>query len=635
MDIFGYTSSTYVPPTQSYTTPLTSFKKSSAVPGVSLHSAIHSIAQTNFQDDLISLLSYVRTKKIPIIPISVPDVRCVLGHGLSFLVNGAEMPETYIDHRSGVEFPKGMIVAMKRSVVRDDMTDIIGHRMRVLFTEILTMCHPPLLAHPNIVKLLGICLEIEGPGISKIAIPVLVVECAELGNLAEVLETARKEERPFGFEEKLALYADVAHGLEVLHACDIVHGDVKCENVLVFEKDCQSKEPNWPKSRYICKLTDFGISTHTAGNITLGGSRPWQAPECTRDAYFTLEGAKRTDIYSFGMLLWRIMLDGDPFKSLGEFEGNTARDRREKRNDAIALLKQGDRLVKHACDSLAMSEKFSNQQLDILHDVMGITLTKDPSARELDIGKLIRLLMPNKWYQRRHPVSPQRISIDLNIQLLDIEKDFASFKKISQVAQRRIVVGFQRCTEAPAGQDTDGAAAFQLAICYATGFGVPVESDKCLKWLVIAANKGSRRAKQALPLVAEAFDIKIGDHVVIPKADLSLSSPSEDQGNTLSLELLETWPSGDKNKIGIGTEGSCAGWTMFRAAEACRYDIIELLLSQGIEPEVSEDGVTPLHFLSTWDENIAEKLGQKLILAGVDVNARAKRGVSVGGTPLM
>jgi hypothetical protein len=86
---------------------------------------------------------------------------------------------------------------------------------------------------------------------------------------------------------------------------------------------------------------------------------------------------------------------------LGEFEGNTARDRREKRNDAIALLKQDDRLVKHVCDSLAMSEKFSNQQLDTLHDVMGITLTKDPSARELDIGKLIRLLMLNKWYQRR------------------------------------------------------------------------------------------------------------------------------------------------------------------------------------------------------------------------------------------
>ena len=187
--------------------------------GVSLHSVIYSTTEINLQDDLISLLSYVRTKKIPIIPISVPDVRCVLGRGLSFLVNGAEMPETYTDHVSGVEFPKGMIVAMKRSVVHEGMTDLIGSRIKILFNEILTMCHAPLLAHPNIVKLLGICFEIEGPAISGIAMPVLVVECAELGNLAEVLETARKEERPLSFEEKLALYVDVANGLDVLHAC--------------------------------------------------------------------------------------------------------------------------------------------------------------------------------------------------------------------------------------------------------------------------------------------------------------------------------------------------------------------------------------------------------------------------------
>ena len=189
------------------------------MPGISLHSAVHSTTQTNLQDDLISFLSYVRTKEIPIIPISCPEIRCVLGQGLSFFVNGAEIPETYIDPLSGVEFPKGMIVAMKRSVVHDGMTDIIGSRIKVLFNEILTMCHPPLLAHPNIVKPLGVCFEIEGPANAGLAMPVLVVECAELGNLAEVLEIARKEERPLVFEEKLALCVDVAHGLEVLHAC--------------------------------------------------------------------------------------------------------------------------------------------------------------------------------------------------------------------------------------------------------------------------------------------------------------------------------------------------------------------------------------------------------------------------------
>lgn len=45
------------------------------------------------------------------------------------------------------------------------------------------------------------------------------MECAELGNLAEVLETARKEDRALSFDEKISLCIDIAHGLEILHAC--------------------------------------------------------------------------------------------------------------------------------------------------------------------------------------------------------------------------------------------------------------------------------------------------------------------------------------------------------------------------------------------------------------------------------
>ena len=69
-----------------------------------------------------------------------------------------------------------------------------------------------------------------------------------------------------------------------------------------------------------CKLTDFGVSNHPSGKVVLGGSRPWQAPECllVRGELFELEDARRTDVYSFGMLVWRVVVDGDPFKLLEE-----------------------------------------------------------------------------------------------------------------------------------------------------------------------------------------------------------------------------------------------------------------------------------------------------------------------------
>ncbi|KAI9796492.1 MAG: hypothetical protein M1833_006160 [Piccolia ochrophora] len=205
--------------TYSTTFPIRSLRKSSAVPGQSLHPAIFSTSSTVLQDNFISFLSYTKTKNIPILPVSLPDVRSVLGQGASFLVNGAEVPETHVDPDSGIVFPQGMVVAFKRAIWNEGMNDSIANRIGVIFNETLTMQHPPLLAHPNIVKLLGIGFELEGPPGHEWAMPVLIPECAARGNLAEVLETARKEDRPLAFEDKISLVIDIAHGLEILHAC--------------------------------------------------------------------------------------------------------------------------------------------------------------------------------------------------------------------------------------------------------------------------------------------------------------------------------------------------------------------------------------------------------------------------------
>ena len=95
------------------------------------------------------------------------------------------------------------------------------------------------------------------------------------------------------------------------------------------------------------------------------------------------------------------MLNGDPFKTLGEFKGETAKEKRQQRNDAVALLKKEDRLIEHVCNSLEASGDFSHPELEMLFRVIKITLVKDPTRRELDIGRIIRFLTPNNWYQRR------------------------------------------------------------------------------------------------------------------------------------------------------------------------------------------------------------------------------------------
>lgn len=339
------------------------------------------------------------------------------------------------------------------------------------------------------------------------------------------------------------------------------------------------------------------------------------------------------------MLLWRVVFDGDPFQHLGKFEGKTDRERRSKRNEAIANLKQNDRLVQHVCESLAVSDKFSQVQLEMLSEVMNITLIEDPARRELDLGRIIRLLTVNNWYESRHTLPPARLPMVVDTQLLDLEKWYPEFEKASPVTQSYIALGYRDSAQGLSGRPNDdenrSAAAYQLAICYANGFGVPFIPNECLRWLRIAAET-SRKAQEVLPKVAEAFDLGSEEYVDIWKTDVDTPSDLGSSVPSISFAEVDYLSNKDRNKVAGQLQRPIASsWTLLSAAESCRYDIMDSLLSASSKVSISEDGVSPIHFLSSWDITRAEGLGRKLLLAGADVNARAVRGPSVGGTPLM
>jgi serine/threonine protein kinase len=57
---------------------------------------------------------------------------------------------------------------------------------------------------------------------------------------------------------------DIARGIQHLHHSDIVHGDLKPQNIMLTTIPevvrCQSDTPSPPSFPYIAKLTDFGLS---------------------------------------------------------------------------------------------------------------------------------------------------------------------------------------------------------------------------------------------------------------------------------------------------------------------------------------------------------------------------------------
>ncbi len=392
-----------------------------------------------------------------------------------------------------------------------------------------------------------------------------------------------------------------------------------------------------------CKLTDFGAIRLPDGGVLLGGSRPWQAPECSRGAFFRLEEAKRTDVYSFGMLIWRVFLDGDPFKSLGEFEGNS-KEQRQKRNDAIAALKEKDQLVQHVCASLALSAKFTRPQLEMLCEIVSITLIKDSARRELDVTRIIRMLTPNNWFRPRHAVAPSRIPADIDAQLLDLEKWHSEFANCSPLVKRLMASGYKEYAEGLSEQSEGSrgkevAAAYQLALCYANGFGVQFQPDECLRWLTFASEGGWQKAHEALPRILEAFN-------AAPEASLDSGARVDDTCSILSSSWASEFTKEATVHVAgehtLDTNGLIHGLahvgptsTFLNAAESCSYDVLEKLLSSSAKPTTSDDGVSPIHFLSSWEVAKANDLGFRLIKAGADVNTVANPGNTVGGTPLM
>jgi serine/threonine protein kinase len=94
---------------------------------------------------------------------------------------------------------------------------------------------------------------------------------------------------------------DVADGLLALHQLGVVHGDIKPDNVLMFED---------PK-RWTAKIADFSHSILDTGETRhlIGGTQAYAAPEWKEKlATGTL---LKTDVYSYGLLFGSIMAGFD------------------------------------------------------------------------------------------------------------------------------------------------------------------------------------------------------------------------------------------------------------------------------------------------------------------------------------
>ncbi|KAG2806623.1 hypothetical protein PC129_g16611 [Phytophthora cactorum] len=128
---------------------------------------------------------------------------------------------------------------------------------------------------------------------------------------------------------KLNILLGVAYGMAQLHECNVTHGDLKPQNVLITDD-------------FHTKIADFGLATFRAKAATstsshmlsasnddgdedvdfegiAGGTAAYMAPELLSS---TVIANEKTDVYSFGVLMNEVLHEEEPYQqNLRQFVG--------------------------------------------------------------------------------------------------------------------------------------------------------------------------------------------------------------------------------------------------------------------------------------------------------------------------
>lgn len=195
--------------------------------------------------------------------------------GFGFVYKGCIDADTLGAARPG----SAMVVAVKKLIP----AGFQGHKEWLAEVNFLGQ-----LQHPNLVKLLGYCLEGEDR--------LLVYEFMARGSLENHL--FRRTVPPLSWETRIKVAVGAARGLAVLHNSqpEIIYRDFKASNILL-------------DSEFNAKLSDFGLAkegptgdrTHVSTQVF--GTQGYAAPEYIATGHLTT----RCDIYSFGVVLLEIL----------------------------------------------------------------------------------------------------------------------------------------------------------------------------------------------------------------------------------------------------------------------------------------------------------------------------------------
>ncbi|MCL7050740.1 hypothetical protein MKW94_011859 [Papaver nudicaule] len=182
----------------------------------------------------------------------------------------------------------GQVVAV-RKVNNERIVDVYNYPDQSMFSTIRTRS---LLHHPNIVDMIGYCID----GIQIY----FVYDFMPLGSLKDYLHELPPNKKPLDWNTRMKIAAGAAKGVQYLHDKSnfaVIHGSIKPSNILL----CEGYHP---------KLSDFLAFKERIPEFNESDHARFLDHQYHRNAPEFLQNVKLTqlsDIYSFGIVLLELI----------------------------------------------------------------------------------------------------------------------------------------------------------------------------------------------------------------------------------------------------------------------------------------------------------------------------------------
>jgi serine/threonine protein kinase len=117
---------------------------------------------------------------------------------------------------------------------------------------------------------------------------------------------------PFRYDEAISMMIDIAEGMQDLHGCDLIHGDLKASNILVYLYGLGGRNGQDGRGPLFFrpKIGDFDSTDGVVGTAF------WRAPEvlqALRNGCKPMLSAA-ADVYGYGMVCYELLTACIPFE---------------------------------------------------------------------------------------------------------------------------------------------------------------------------------------------------------------------------------------------------------------------------------------------------------------------------------